>query len=454
MKGQNKTIRNLKLQLQETKDLITHSFEYFNQEISLVYLQSLCDSQKIKTDIIQPLMMCEKESKFLLHLLSLPSGNDIQNGEDLQSLVIDGCVLIFISGSVYSYKAQKEFNTEAQDSSVEMSVQGPQKAFSQDLDQNITFIRKRYPSSKIKVEYQEVGSLSKTRIALLYDIDYVDFTVLKKLKKRLSEIDMDVIQAAGQLNNALTGRKISLFPTTMISERPDRAILNLSQGKIVIVIHGTPFAVSLPAIFFDFMSSMDDLYHAYWIKKLMLTIRYAALIITLALPALYIAITSYNPEILRSQLTLTIAGSRAGVPYPSFYEVLFMMLVVEMLVEASIRLPKAIGPTATTVGGLILGQAAQQAELVSSIMIIITAFVAIANFTIPINAMSFAIRCIRYPLILAASFFGIVGLVAGIIVTICVLVDMRSFGTPFLSLYWGSSDKIETISESPKEGHQ
>lgn len=148
-----------------------------------------------------------------------------------------------------------------------------------------------------------------------------------------------------------------------------------------------------------------------------------------------------------------MAGSRAGVPYPSFYEVIFMMLAVEMLIEASIRLPKAIGPTATTVGGLILGQAAQQAELVSSIMIIVTAFVAIANFTIPINAMSFAIRCVRYPLLLLASFFGIVGLVAGIIVTLCVLVDMRSFGTPFLAIKWGTSKKIEAISENSKEGH-
>lgn len=454
MKNQKETIITLKHQFQETKDLIIHTFEYFKQEISLVYLQSICDGHKIKNDIIQPLMMCEKESKYILHLLSLPSINVIQNGEDLQSFVVDGCVLIFISNSVYSYKIQKQINAEAQESSVEMSVQGPQKAFSQDLDENIAFIRKRYPTNKIRVEYQEIGTLSKTKIALLYDVDYVDFNVLKKLKERLSNVEMDVVQAAGQLDHALTGKKMNLFPTTMISERPDRATLNLSQGKIVILINGTPFSLSLPAIFFDFMSSMDDVYHAYWVKILMLTIRYSALLITLVLPALYIAITSFNPEILRSQLTLTIAGSRAGVPYPSFYEVLFMMLAVEMLVEASIRLPKAIGPTATTVGGLILGQAAQQAELVSSIMIIVTAFVAIANFTIPINAMSFAIRCIRYPLIIASTLFGMVGLVAGIIVTLCVLVDMRSFGTPFLSLHWGSSDKIESITENSKEGHQ
>ncbi|MGJ7913349.1 spore germination protein [Neobacillus sp. LXY-1] len=188
MKDQTATIITLKHQFQETKDLIIHTFEYFNQEISLVYLQSICDSQKIKNDIIQHLMMCEKESKYILHLLSLPSINVIQNSEDLQSFLVDGCVLIFISKSVYSYNIQKKINTEALDATVEMSVQGPQKAFSQDLDENITFIRKRYPSNKIRVEYQEIGTLSKTKIALLYDVDYVDFKVLKKLKEQLSQI--------------------------------------------------------------------------------------------------------------------------------------------------------------------------------------------------------------------------------------------------------------------------
>ncbi|WP_051590936.1 spore germination protein [Bacillus sp. UNC438CL73TsuS30] len=446
-------INTLKQDLQETNDLIVHSFEYFNQQITLVYLQNLCDVDKIKSDIIQPLMLCERESKYLLHLLSLTTSTEIQQYENLQGLILEGNILIFISNSIYSYKVVRIVNDQPEDATVEMSVQGPQKSFTQDLNVNIALIRSRYPSNKIKVEYQVVGTLSKTKIALLYDVAYVDFKVLTELKKRLSKIDMDVVQAAGQIDNALKKGKISVFPTTMITERPDRAVLNLSQGKIIIIVNGTPFTLSLPVIFFDFMSSMDDLYHSYWVKKLMLIIRYAALFITLILPALYIAITSFNPEILRSQLTLTIAGSRAGVPYPSFYEVIFMMLAVEMLIEASIRLPKAIGPTATTVGGLILGQAAQQAELVSSIMIIVTAFVAIANFTIPINAMSFAIRCIRYPLIILASFFGLVGLVAGIIVTLCILVDLRSFGTPFLSIYWGSTKKIESISENPKEGH-
>lgn len=452
MRSQLAVINALKQEFEASKDLIVHSFEYYEQQICLIYLQDLCDGDKIKTDIMQPLMLCDKESKFLLHLLSLSTCEPILNKRYLGEYIIAGNVLIFMSNGIYSYNAIRTMNTQSEDASVETSVQGPQKAFSHDLGTNIAVIRKRYPSTKLNIEYQTVGTITKTRIAILYDVDYADQKVINELKSRLTRIKVDVIQAVGQLENKLADKKIHLFPTMMITERPDRTVLNIAQGKVIIIMDGTPFSLSTPTVFFDFISSMDDIYHSFWIKKLLQTIRYVALFITLVLPAFYIAITSYNPEILRSQLTLTIAGSRAGVPYPSIFEVLFMMLAVEMLVEASIRLPRVIGPTATTVGGLILGQAAQQAQLVSSIMIIITAFVAISNFTIPISSMSFSIRCIRYPLILLATLFGMVGLVGGMIVLICYLANKRSFGTPFLEIRWGSSTKIETITENPKEG--
>lgn len=276
MKYQNEVINHLKQQFQETRDFIVHSFEYYNQEIYLVYLQNLCDAEKIKSDIIQPLMMCEKESKFKLHLLSLTSSKEIQHYEDLQGLLIEGNVLIFMSKSIYAYKVTQVVNNKPEEASVEMSVQGPQKAFTQDLDTNISLVRNRYPSNKLKVEYQVVGSISKTKIALIYDVDYADLKVLDQLKGLLNKVDKDVIQAAGELDNALMKGKFRLFPALMITERPDRIALNLSQGKIVILINGTPFTLSLPAVFFDFMSSMDDLYHAYWVKKLMLIVRYVA----------------------------------------------------------------------------------------------------------------------------------------------------------------------------------
>lgn len=447
-----KLITDLKSKFDDSKDFIIHQFEYYDQDIFLLYIETLCNDDKIKKDIIEPLLMCEKETKFTLHLLSLPSCKKVNEVDDLETLLFKGRILIFISNSIYSYDVANETNEESLETVLEMSVQGPQKGLSENLNKNITFIRNRYPSPNLTVENQTVGTISKTPIAILYDQTLFNEDILKDLKKRISQIDMDVIQAAGQLQNALTRKKHHLFPLMLTTERPDRIALNLSQGKIVVLLKGTPFGLIVPVTFFDFISAMDDLSHAYWVKMLMVWLRYIGLAMTLILPSLYVAITSYNPEIVRSQLALTIAGSREAVPYPSFFEVIFMLLAVEMLVESSIRLPKAIGPTATTVGGLILGEAAQQAQLVSSIMIIIVAFVAIANFTIPINAMSFAIRCARYPLILLATFFGVLGVVAGMILLLCYLCDLRSMNQPYLKLSWGASKKIEEISENQKEG--
>jgi spore germination protein len=221
----------------------------------------------------------------------------------------------------------------------------------------------------------------------------------------------------------------------MITERPDRAAINLSQGKVVIIIDGTPFALIGPAVFYDFFSGVDDLYQSFFISRFLVFLRYMGLFISLTVPALYVSIASFNPEIFRVQLTISIAGSRAAVPYPSFLEVFFMLGTMELITEASLRLPKAIGQTATTVGGLILGQAAQQAGLVSAIMIIVVASVAIANFVIPVNAMSFSIRVSKYILVAFASIFGIIGLIAALVGLIIYLCGLRSLGQPYLKLF-------------------
>jgi hypothetical protein len=248
----------------------------------------------------------------------------------------------------------------------ETTVQGPQLGLSQDLDTSLNLLRHRYPKTTLKVETIVIGSSTKTQVAILYDDDLVEQDVLKEVKKDLQEINIDVLQSTGQLHNLLTKRKRTLFPNMLISERPDRVILNIAQGKVVLLMNGTPFALVAPAVFYDFFTAMDDLYQSYWISKFLLTLRYIGLMISVTVPAFYVAITSFNPELLRVQLAVSIAGSRAAVPYPSYLEVFFMLGIMEILTEASIRLPKYIGSTATTVGGLILGQAAQQAGLVST----------------------------------------------------------------------------------------
>jgi len=183
------------------------------------------------------------------------------------------------------------------------------------------------------------------------------------------------------------------------------------------------------------MHAMDDEYDSYWTNRFLTVMRYFGIFMTIILPAAYIAIVSYNPEIFRVQLAFTIDGSRAGVPYPSFVEVFVMLFMIEALIEASVRLPRIVGSTATTVGGLILGQAAQQAGLVSSIMIIVTSVVAISNFLIPNPDFSQAVRLVKYPFVVVAMMYGLSGVAVLFFALIVYLCNLRSFGEPYLAVF-------------------
>lgn len=243
-----------------------------------------------------------------------------------------------------------------------------------------------------------------------------------------------MFQSGEQLLDIIKKSNRALVPLMLVTERPDRIAVNLAAGKIILLVSGSPFAVILPTVMKDFMSSMADIYQTYWVGRFLQLLRYIGFTTSLVLPGLYVAVTSYNPELFRVQLALSIAGSRQGVPYPSFIEVLIMLFMMEMLTEASIRLPKAIGPTATTVGGLILGQAATEAGLVSNIMIIIVSSVAISNFVVPINAFSFTLRIMKYFVLAMGTIFGLVGVVIGFFMLVAYMVKLDSFGEPYLTL--------------------
>lgn len=228
----------------------------------------------------------------------------------------------------------------------------------------------------------------------------------------------------------------------ILTERPDRVVYNLAGGKVVLLVDGSPQSMIAPAVFFDFMTTMEDNYHTLFISYYLKMLRYFGIFVCILLPGIYIGAASFSPEVIRTELMLTIAGSRMGVPFTSFVEVLFMLFFMELLLEASIRLPKAISATAATVGGLILGTAVTEAALASNIMVIIVSAVAISTFVIPVNEMAFAIRIVRLFLIVIASIFGLAGLTLGLLCLIMYLVNQSSFGEPFLRVYnYGKGDK-------------
>ncbi|NMO94496.1 spore germination protein [Paenibacillus lemnae] len=401
----------------------------------LIYLKTMTDPITVQEQLVNRFYELNDLDQYHNFVSSFPSVKEAKDQDELLGSLLKGQVIVCIGDQMYMFDALLVQGATVSDAKTENVIQGPTDSFTESLDTNMNMIRRRYQSANLKAEYMAIGKLSQTRIAILYDDLRVDKAVLKELKERLDNLEADVIQSASEIERFTMTPKWRLFPTMMLSERPDRTVLNLSQGKVVVVIDTTGYVILLPAIFNDFFTAMDDQIQLPPIGWFLKAVRYIGLVATLLLPALYVAFTSYNPEILKMQIALLIAGSRATVPYPSFVEVIFMLLAMEFLTEASVRLPKAIGPTATTVGGLILGTAATDAGLVSNIMIILVAAVAITNFVIPMSMMSFGIRLAKYGFIMLATFFGLVGIVLGIISMILYLASLRSFGKPYLKMF-------------------
>ncbi|WCK56536.1 spore germination protein [Aneurinibacillus sp. Ricciae_BoGa-3] len=441
------TLAWLKEKFSASVDVVFRELVDQDKKVTLAYIKSICDSKSVSDYVIKPFYEMNTVEAYEQYIHSQPNATVTDNKDKTLKDMLKGSAVLIINEKIYLLDFKNIVEKTPADAKVETTLQGPDKSISPDIYSSMNMIRHRYHKASLIIETTEVGEDTHTSIALLYDNEYADPKMVQDIKQKLKDLKVPAIQAAGELNIHLTKKRRSLFPTSMITERPDRIVLNLTQGKIVILINGTPFALVIPAIFFDFMTSMDDLYQPYFVTHFLKILRYIGLFASTMLPAMYVVIASYNPEILRVELALSIAASRAAVPYPSYLEVLFMMIPMELLVEASLRLPKTIGGAATTVGGLILGQAAAEAGLVSTLMIILVAAVAISNFVIPINMMGFSFRVIRYFLLFLTTLFGSIGLIIGSILLIAYLVHIDSMGMPFLKLFPTSKQAVGALSE-------
>ncbi|WP_160719093.1 spore germination protein [Bacillus sp. USDA818B3_A] len=433
--------RSIKESLPTSEDVVLKELHTKEKSIEIFYIKTIMDEKILQQKLVIPFYEMKEAVPFSAYLKSHPAIKPMDTKEKAIEELLRGMTILIYFDSVFLLDTKIDRNNSVLDTTVETTIQGPQSGFSESIPTNIGLIRQRYPEPTLKVESTTVGSLSKTMVMIVHDSKRADPVTLHRIKEFLSQLDIQVFQTGEQLLDLIKKSNRALIPVMLVTERPDRVVVNLAAGKIILLISGTPFAVVLPTVMKDFMASMEDIYQTFWVTKFLQLLRYIGFFTSLILPGLYVAVTSYNPELFRVQLAISIAGSRTGVPYPSFIEVTIMLIMMEMLTEASIRLPKAIGPTATTVGGLILGQAATEAGLVSNIMIIIVSTVAISNFVVPINAFSFTLRIMKYVVLAFATFFGLVGVVVGFMLLVAYMVKLDSFGTPFLTLVQSKPNK-------------
>lgn len=385
-----------------------------------------------------------KEEELLAYLEANEWGirdkDGFDNLEDATASLLAGNSILLIDGESKAYKiATKGYpNSGVGQAESEKVIRGSKEAFSESEKANTALIRKRIRDTRLKVEERKMGVRSATNVALVYMEDLIYPSILENIKERLDSFVIDGIPDSGIIEQMTENTWYSPFPQFQTTERPDKAAMAILDGRIVLVSDNSPVALILPTDYNSFLQTTDDYYERFEIVSLTRLIRFAAALMAVFLPGLYLAVTNYHTQMLPTDLILAFAKAREGVPFSSLTELLLMELSFELLREAGVRLPGPMGNTIGIVGGLIIGQAAVDANIVSPIVVIVVALTALSSFAIPNEEFSSGFRLLKFGMIFLCSWLGMYGLLAGSFLILIHLSNLKSFGIPFLTPYVGS----------------
>ena len=412
----------------------------------VTYIDGLSDRSMLEISVISKLMMGIKDIRGADEMSHDMMQALIDNGittadlsitadfDTVNSAILSGDTALFIDGydkaiiiSTKGWPSRGVPTTET-----EVVVQGSKEAFSEGFRINTMLIRRRIKDVNLKLEQMTMGRRSETNIALMYLQDVVRPDILRETQKRLQNIDIDAILDCGYIDQLICDDWLSPFPQTQITERPDTAAAAILEGRIVIVVDNSPCVIIVPATFDTFFQAADDYYQNWQISSVVRFLRFICGFIALATPGLYLAMAVFHPSMLPMHLVFKMAGARQTVPFPAVAEILIMEAAFELLREAGIRLPGPVGGAVGIVGGLVVGQAAVEAGIVSPIVVIIIALTGIANFAIPHYALSSGFRIAKYLMILLSAMLGLFGFWAAMIILLVHLTTLKSFGVPYL----------------------
>lgn len=446
----NKNITKLKEIFIDVDDIIYRFLEFGkNQKIkmAIIYVDGMTNKESVSEYAVDALMSnldlaeleknpdkelqgaIAKTSISILEVKSILTLEDavdkILSGETV--LLIDTCTKgIMLSSRGWPMRGISEPSTET-------VLRGARDGFNETMKVNLTLIRRRIRDPKLKIKYIQIGNRSKTDVAVIYIEDIVNKKVLDTVQKRLNNIDIDAVLESSYIEELIEDDNFSPFPQLENTERPDAAASALLEGRVVIAVDNTPSVLMAPAIFTAFMQSSED-YYERWLSSCMIRIiRYIALPITILLPAMYVAITSFHPNMLPTKLALYVAASRANVPFPAYLEAFILELVIELIREAALRIIGPVGSTIGLVGGLVIGQSSVEAGLITPLAVIVVALTAIASFTVPSYNFSTSLRMVRFAFIFLAATMGLFGISIGLCLLIVHLCTLKSFGVSYLS---------------------
>ena len=377
----------------------------------------------------------EDIQEFVRHnSLGIADVKKLENLDESIDAMLAGNAVFFIDGYDKAMKISSKGypSTGVMEAESEKVLRGSREGFSDSVKSNSALIRKRLRDTRLKVEEYKIGVRSHTLTQVLYMDDLVHEGLLEEVKGRLEEFQIDGILDSGMLEQLTEDVWYSPFPQYQTTERPDRAVQEILKGKVVILCDNSPEALILPGNFSSFMESSEDWYHRFEMASFLRILRYLAVIMATVLPGLYLAVIRFHTQILPSALILSFAEAREGVPFSSVVELIFLELAFELIREAGVRVPGSLGNAIGIVGGLVIGQAAVEANLVSPIVVMIVALTALGSMTVPNEEFAAAFRLVKYGFLILGGYLGIYGIVLGVYLVIGHLAGLISFGIPYL----------------------
>lgn len=449
-KGLEDNLQLIKEILNNCSDVVYREFvlaQNYQNRLALIYIDGLAGESQVRDGIIRALALeapmaisgqTVSKTEALEFIkqrgLCVQQYRETEKLQDVIQAILSGETVLLVDGhaSAIINGSRTGEGRAISESKTEPSARGPKESFVETLQVNTVLIRRKIKSPQLKIEFKKMGTISKTDVALIYLEGIVDEKLVAEVKKRLERINIDAILESGYIEELIEDNPWSPFPTVNHTERPDRVAAMLLEGRAAILVDGTPFALTVPNLFVEYLQAPDDYYERYLFSSAVRLIRLLAIITSLILPSLYVAVTSFHQELLPNPLLLSIAAIREVLPLPIFLEVFIAEVAYEVLREAGKHLPRSSGQMISTLGALLLGGIGIWAGLFAATTPLVVIFAGIASFAVA-DSPSFALRLARFGLLILSGVLGLLGLLSGVMVIAIHMCTLRSFGVPYLS---------------------
>ncbi|HYH03489.1 MAG TPA: spore germination protein, partial [Bacillota bacterium] len=410
--------------------------------VIVAYLKTLVDNAAVLNNILKPLgessFNSEKSTRWDHVLTIIREKGRLERNEiqDVLQDLVTGKTVVHLNGNktVYTYETSEKPNLkQLKDPQIERNVKGSRMTFSENLDESIALVRWGIKDPELCIDGLEIGRKTKTKVGVLYLNAMVNPQIVSEVHRRLNSFEIDGILDSGYIGQLISDNRWSLFPLTQSTERPDKVIAGILEGRVAIIVEGSPQAILVPVTINELYQSPEDYYFGFWFGSFLRFFRIMGNNLAVALPGLYIALIGVNQALLPTKFVLTVAGSRIAVATPLIIELLIMEMIVEIFREASLRLPTTVSQTLGVTAGIVLGTAAVGAGLASNATLVVVVLTAIASYSGPNYSIGLSWRVLKYLLIFTASLLGVYGLIIAGLVILAHAAKQSSFGVPYLS---------------------